>query len=280
MTRLTYEQYDAIPAVRWSSLKELAPPNGSPLRYQYRLKHPRPDTASLTLGSAAHVAVFEPDEFPRRYLVYTKSKTKGEGARKDWDAAKEAAAKEGKTILGSDEYDTALAIRDAVRSHPVARKYLERGQAEHTIEWTDRDTNLNCKARLDWLADEYLIDLKTARAIDAHSFASATARLLYHGQLAFYLQGLDAIRRQPRLPVLIAVENAPPYDVAVYRPDAEMMEAGHELVRELLAKCRAAELISERTGMAPTERMLSLPRWAVEDDDYEWEVKESNDGPR
>src|SRR5690348_16033746 len=154
MTPLQFADYSKVQAVNWSTLKEL---RRSPRHYRYRLDNERDDSPRLALGRAAHTAIFEPDRFMVEYACF-----KGERrAGKTWEAFK--AAHESETILKLPEYQLCLAMRDAVRAHPVAARYLASGRAEQTVTWTDPKTQIPCKARLDWIADEAgaVVDLKT-----------------------------------------------------------------------------------------------------------------------
>lgn len=263
---MTFEEYQKIDAVNWSTLKEL---KRSPRHYQHRLQEPLAETPAMRLGRAVHCAVFEPDELLFRYALYKESKSRGEGARKAWVDFQEA--NKGKTILDADDWRTVTAIRDAVRAHPVARRYLAGGVPEHTITWKDAQTGIACKARLDWLSHRgAVVDLKTARDVTPRRFSSASAQLLYHGQLAFYAAAAQQRYGHAETPVLIAVESTPPHDVVVYRLDAEAIEEGQALVRELLVQL--AELRQKPPeswpGAAPDEeQLLALPRWALPDNE-------------
>lgn len=258
---MTYAAYDAIGAVRFSTLKEL---RKSPLHYQHRLRNAKADASFLALGRATHTAVLEPDRFALDMAVYTESKSKGEGARKNWQAFQ--AANLGRTVLSADEYSTCCAMRDAARAHPGAGPYLAHGTAEQTITWIDEPSGLRCKARLDWVSTSRpaIVDLKTARDVTPRRFASAAAGLLYHAQMAFYCMGWRAVTGADLAPVLIAVESEAPHDVVCYRLDEEAQDEGRVIVRDLLDELAERQ----RTGCWPgvdrgVEQILSLPRWAL-----------------
>lgn len=260
---MTPKEYQALDAVNWSTLKEL---RRSPLHYRHRLATPRDDTAYLAMGRAVHTAVLEPDLFPVQYAVYTESKSKGEGAKKRWEAFQAANAH--RTILDEDDYNRALAIRDAVRSHPRAMAYLERGLAERPVVWTDEKTGLRCKARLDFVSRSRpaVVELKTARAVEPRRFASAAAQLLYHGQLAFYRAGWRAAHGEDLDPVIIAVESEAPHDVVVYRFDDEARDEGDALAAELLQELATRRRTGEWPGLdRGEEQTLTLPGWALPD---------------
>jgi len=256
-SKVPFDEYTKIEAVNWSTLKEL---RKSPKHYRHRLQVEREDTPRLAIGRAAHTAVFEPDRFLVEYACYKGKIRRG----KKWDAFK--AANEGTTILKLDEYQRCLAIRDAVRSHPVAAKYLERGKAEQTIQWKHSTTGMMCKGRVDWIGDA-LVDLKTTADIDTNKFSSVSARMGYHLQLAFYRDGLASITGRELPVVMIAVEANAPHDVAVYRLDEDAMYAGQEEVNSLMETLLVCRQVDKWQGRYPDEQLLRLPTWLTGSDE-------------
>jgi hypothetical protein len=253
--RLTFAEYVAAPGVNWSTLKEA---RKSLAHYRAACETTRADSAAMLMGRAAHTAVLEPDRFPLEYGVYTG----GRRAGKDWEAF--ADANEGRTILKADEYGTALAIRDAVHAHPLARKLLARkGVAEATLRWTDPGTGLPCKARPDWLTARALVDLKTTRDGDLWAFARTATKLGYHGQLAYYGEGvLQALGRKLQATYIIVAEQQPPFDVAVLKVPADVLDLGRELCRDLLTDVAEGYRTKKWPGRYPSLQTLELPEWA------------------
>jgi exodeoxyribonuclease VIII len=144
LQRMTFEEYQAIDAINWSLLKEM---DKSPRHFQHRKANPREDKVGFIRGRAAHTAVFEPERFLLDYVLFKGDRRAG----KAYDAL--VALHPEETILKTEEYETALAIKDSVRSHPVASRLLAGGKSEVVITWTDPATGLACKARIDHLAE-------------------------------------------------------------------------------------------------------------------------------
>lgn len=256
---MTFSEYLQIDAVNWSTLKEA---RKSLRHYRHRLEEPREDSTALAMGRATHTAVFEPDRFPLDYAVFTGPRRQG----KDWDEC--CRANKGKTILRADEYATCLAMRDAVRSHPVAGPALSPpGEAEKVLTWTDEATGLRCKARLDWWRVGLLADLKTSAQLDRRLFGATAHRLGYFGQMAFYRAGLTANGLDAPQPRIIAVEKAAPHDVAVFVVDDDALWAGEVEVADLLAKVAAGRFSDQWPGAYPEEVPLELPAWAAPGND-------------
>ena len=253
-----FEGYAAIDAVNWSTLKEMAK---SGAHYRHRLTTPRKDTPAMRFGRAVHCAVLEPDRFPLECVIW-------DGDRRG-NAWKEfAEVNSGRTILKFDEYETCLAVRDAVWSHPAAAPMLD-GPSEIVLEWTDPDTGLACKARLDKVYEGGPADLKTTKTTDPREFERTSGNLLYHAQLSFYRRGLRecALGGLDAVPRIIAVEVEPPYDVVVFRLSDDALIAGDQLVGDLLAHVASCRERGEWPGRFATEQELYLPPWMVVDPD-------------
>lgn len=250
---LSFDDYLEIDALNWSLLKEMAK---SPAHFAYRREHPREDTPRLAFGRAVHCAVLEPDRFPRDYVIYNGSRRYG----KDWDQF--SAANHDKTALRADEYETCLAVRDAVFAHKTARDML-RGDSEVTVEWEDAETGLRCKSRVDHVNEDGITDLKTTSSVDAWEFSAHSARMLYHSQLAFYHRGLPF----PEYPRILAVEITPPYDVAVFRLTEDAMFTGDTQVSDLMTRFLLCTKDGTWPGRYDAEQELGLPSWMSIDPD-------------
>lgn len=256
---MKFEDYLKLDAVNFSSLKHL---RRSPKHYAHAVTNQRPDTASMRLGRAVHTATLEPDRFALDYVVWKDGDRRG----KDWLAFK--AAHDGETILKLDEYLRACAIRDAVRSHPLVAPYLVEGKAEHVLQWTDQRTGLACKARADWIAPGLVLDIKTARdAVDLRAFASTAWRMGYLHQLHFYTAGARAVTGREHEAVIVAVENAEPFDVVVYRLDEDALWLAGEEVNALLDTLVRCKESGVWPGTFELEQVLAAPRWAHKGED-------------
>lgn len=271
---MDFATYLDIDAVNASGLKQAAK---SPKHYYHSLTNPTPDSPAMRLGRAVHAAVLEPDSFPLRYVVW-----KGARRGKSWDEFVIAAASDALEILTDTEYDTCLAMRDAVRSHPVAAKYLRRGEAEKVVEWVDGPTRLRCKARLDFVTplgrsrySRTIVDLKTSRDISEHSFERTTHDLLYHVQAAHYVAGMAATSRarKPFRFVFVAVESSAPHDVRVGEISEDALWCGEQERRRLLELVASCTRSGKWPGRYPSETTFDLPSWYYAQADAEMEAR-------
>lgn len=225
---------------------------------------------AMILGSLIHMAALEPERFALGTIVAPKVDRRTTVGKADWQAFLDAAG--GKQVISAEQSETVNAVADAVRDHELANRLLScAGLVESAITWTDEATGLELKSRRDKvvIGKELLIDLKTCRDASPEGFAKAAANFGYHRQAAFYLDGQHALTGQFWSFVFIAVETAPPYQVACYELDSEALSLGsaqNETALVQLADCY-------RTGnwVAPFEARIneiSLPSWANYQDQW------------
>lgn len=250
--------YDAIKAVNWSSLKHLSV---SPLLYHWRLKEPEERKPAFVFGGAVHCAILEPEKFDSRYAVYDGTRDARHKKYQEW-----MAAHPGVEVLGPDEYDRVQEIVVALRFHDIASRLLRGGRCEEALTWTDADTGLACKGRLDYIRPDFLIDLKTTRDPAPRSFEKSAASYGYVGQVAFYHDGAVASRRIDgrELPYIAAVQTTAPYDVVVYRLDAGTLDIGRAQYKSLLQRLIECTAADYWPGVSPEMKTLRLPKWAAE----------------
>jgi hypothetical protein len=256
VSRMPADEYFAMPGISISRLKTLA---RSPLHYQWELRHPKSSSA-MTLGTAAHCAVLEPHLYDSRFAVWTRLSDSGNPCPRRgqfWDAFQ--AANSDKTILTAEDDALAKAIGNAVRSDPVAMKYLTFGEPEVTLTYGDR------RGRADWITKidgkPFVVGLKTARDCRPLIFGSAAAKLGYPLQWAWYFDLYESITGTAAEMIEIVVESSPPHAVATYIINEDILLQGrdeYEKLLEVLARCEAS---GEWPGPTECEQVLTLPSW-------------------
>lgn len=265
---MTEEEYAALPGVRWSHLREM---EKSPLHYRWATIHGKPDHDGLRLGLGIHCALLESEEFAKRYVCFTGKTRRG----KKWDAFKEAHRPPTK-ILTRTQMDNVIQSASAVRRHGQAESLL-RGTTEFQVSWTEVTSGLQCKARVDLVGESH-VEVKSTADLGLRSFASRSANMGYHRQLAFHHDALLANGViKPGTPIyVIAVEQTAPYDVVVFELDRAAIEAGRADYQAYLSrvvscsKSPGTTWLGDRTvqgrwpGREPSEILpLGLPEWML-----------------
>lgn len=261
---LTQEQIKEIQnhPISWSRLKHY---DRSPAHFIENWLNPPEPSPAMTLGSALHCLALEPDKFDARYAVAPAGVDRRTKAGKEEWAAFEEASK-GKTVLSAEQMEQARGMADAIAASNAASRALAMcPHREHAIEWIDPVTDLPCKGVLDAWGDRWIIDIKTTDDASARAFARTVANYQYHGQGAFYLDGLALTSPPtgPRYFLLVAVEKSTPYGVRVYSCSQDMIVTGRQLYLKLLG--RHAECVSagKWPGYPDEVAPIDLPAWAA-----------------
>lgn len=260
--RLAYDEYAARPGIRQSNLKRLAK---SPAHYQEALRNPV-DTASLAIGRAAHVAILEPHLFADEFVVAPKLDRRTSAGKAAW-AELEAS---GKTILSAEDGKTVEAMKAAVMAHESARKLIELCHTfEGSIFWTDKESGVECKARLDGI-NYAVIDLKSTKDASPAEFSRSLFSYGYHLQAAHTLNGCAALGLGLDAFIFIAAEKEPPYGVAVYQIDELSLSIGAQKVQELLHLYKRCEESGQWPCYPDKIQKIALPAWVTKKYEGDW----------
>lgn len=266
MQRMSYAEYEQLPGVRFSHLKHI---KKSEKHYQHALTAENDSTPSLTLGTAVHVLIFEPELFDAEWTICDLNRNSN-----DWKAFK--AEHDPEKILKTAEREAALRIAEAVRSDPEAAELLALpGEYEQALTWTDPETGILRKARLDKVSPPdiaVLTDLKTSADIAERAFGIAAGKFCYHGQMADYTDGLFVETGVEYRAVIIVVENKPPFDVGVLDVTGAEIEAGRMLVRELHERLAEAMKTDSWPGQYRGRSKLNMMPWDLWDEAHDVEM--------
>lgn len=172
--------YDATAALNYSGSKALLQ---SGLHYQAYLRQDREPTPALTLGSAIHCAVLQPDLYASLYAVAP------EGIDRRTTAGKAAWAEfqtlnAGKTILKSEEAlvvdQMSVAARELLARHKVT---IAKAEVMYAVDYC----GCPLKSAIDLISEDgYIWDLKTCQDASPKGFLAAVRQFRYNLQQHFY----------------------------------------------------------------------------------------------
>lgn len=259
--------YHAIPAMSASmalAIVERCPLlawTESPLNPARELEEP---AKHLDIGTAAHLAVLEPEAFGERVVCHEFDTYSTNAAKAIRDEAREA----GKTPLRPQDVKLVHALHEAIRNSEAADLFAPPGESEVSLVW---DWNgIECKARPDRLLfsrdlkPTLILDLKTAASAHPDAVARAAFNDGWHLRVPWYVEGVmrtfDTVEPVPYR--FVVVEKQPPYIVQMFELDERAIAWGEKLVRRALmvfAEC-------QETGIWPAYgqglQTIGLPSWA------------------
>lgn len=231
----------------YSALKAFAK---SPNHYLQYINKEHVQTPAMVVGSLAHCLVLEPEAFRDQFAVAPEVNKRTNSGKAIWEAFTLENAD--KTVITEDQYHQATKIADAVSRHRKATRILAGKQAEQAIEGTIY--GMQFKGVADALGNDAVVDLKTTQDASPDGFRRAASNFDYHLQAAIYghLTG--------HLPFYwVAVESAAPFNVAVYQPTPESLDAADAYLRQLIE--RFNEWDGEPVGYGENIYELDLPPW-------------------
>lgn len=255
------EVYFAHPALSQSGAKLLLPPS-CPALFRWQRDHPRPATKALDLGSAAHAEVLGAGGYaviPEDVLASNGAASTG--AAKAFIA--DARAK-GLTPIKPAEAQQVRDMAAAIRANPEAVRLLGPGRPEVAMLWTDAESGVQLRCKVDWLPDDpsTLVDYKTAVSAAPSWFQRHYTDFGYHQQAAWYLDALAAVGLCDDAEFIFLVQQkTPPYLVQPFRLSAAAIAAGRELNRRairIFADCTATGVWP---GFSDRVETVDLPDW-------------------
>jgi hypothetical protein len=252
--------YHRLPGVSQSQLKVLR--DQSPAHLRWQMDHPTPSSQAQELGAAIHDCVLLPDLFASSYL----RGVPGDGRTKAIKEAREAQQLEnpGATILKPEDYDTCIAVRDAIAAHPKARALLT-GDAEQSALWRDPATGLLCRGRFDLLTNRSraIVDLKSCQSAAPRDFQRAIWTYGWMVQAAFYIDAAAALGLDYDRFAFCAVEKSPPWGIALYELSLAAIDDGRKLYRPLLETYARCLETDTWPGYSEDVTVIDIPAWGA-----------------
>jgi hypothetical protein len=248
----------------------------TPLHVRYELDHGgKARTPALELGWLLHLATLEPERFDASIAVAIKVDRRTTEGKRAW--AEFEAANAGKQLVPSDDYESVMAMRNALYAHPTAGEFLRSpGKQEVSVLWEDRETGVRCKGRIDKIGQigEWVVvgDIKTAQDASRRAFEGSLYRFGYNLQAVHYLAGLEALIPPPsgsgvdqpfRRFLFFVVESAPPWAVAVYEMDDVSLAQSEQDRQRYLRRWKKCKETGVWPGYPDGAELVSLPAWAM-----------------
>jgi len=288
------DEYRAWPAPSFSTLKLLCM-GGTPSHYKAALESPDKESDAKTLGRWAHMAVLEPHLMAQHQCVPPSIKRR---AGTQWDALQ--AEQPDVTWYSPSEWaklepvvEQANDMQSALAEHPLAGPIIGESDHEVSFVWTDAETGIRLKGRLDAVdgrankADYKTfanIRYSTQAPMREDEIAGLPWKWGYQCQVALYTDGYMAATKSsnPGTFRLIMQESSPPYGIVIANafsaydlrmeaanPDLADAAAFYKAGRAQYKSALRTIASCEKTGIWPGYDLgiidLTIPRWAEPD---------------
>ncbi|MCH9730651.1 MAG: PD-(D/E)XK nuclease-like domain-containing protein [Actinomycetia bacterium] len=247
---LSFEEYQSREGLNKSSAVNLLK---TPAHFMAAKQAQRKVTPALNRGLALHCKLSD----DRHCLAVTPKVDRRTKVGKAVFAEFEQQAV-GRIIVTPEVDDQTEAMAEAILAHPIADAYRRQGQHEGSI-FFDFDGVL-CKARVDCLTDECIVDWKSTGDIEA--FERSIATYHYDLQVAWYTEAVRAVTGKALPFRFVVVEDTPPYAVRVFEAGETLWERGSHHMQKCVDIYRQCRERDEWPGYPPTIETAELPHYA------------------
>lgn len=266
-----------------SGAKLLLPPS-CPAKFRYAMDNERKPKKEWDFGHVAHHlvlgkgAAFEVLDPAVHGLTKDNKPAAQPTATAGWKAAVAAARDRGLVPISLADHAKAEAMAAKVFAHPIAGPLFRDGDAEVALYYTDPETGVRRRGRVDWLEPNGDIDdYKTSTTSNPAELIRKFWTLSYFMQAAWYRDLVIALglAENPRFRFVVQ-EKEPPFLVTVVEYDDQAIAEGQRLNRQaidLYARCQER---GEWPGYADNEVVtISLPGWVARRAELEVDQQEA-----
>ena len=195
---MTEKEYRDHPAISRSELWKI---NRSPEYFKFCQETPEIPSLALLFGQVTHKLLLEPDTFEDDFAVAPVVDKRTKAGKEQWETFLSMAGD--KTVVDASTYQQATDMITQAMKNPLVKELLE-GSHEEPFFWTDPDTGVQCKCRLDsWHRDAdgvpVIVDYKTTADASYRAFLRDVVKYGYYFQSAMYSEGLIQNGLCPRL---------------------------------------------------------------------------------
>lgn len=249
-------KYEDLPYVNKSTLWEM---RKSPLHYWHLMNDtPKEDTKAMKFGRAVHARLLDPVSFSELYTVAPECDRRTKEGKEIWAQLQAS----GKEIISREDMDILFSMENEFDKY---RYLITDAQTELPLIWTDNETGVMCKGRLDAITDHYIFDYKTTTDASTESFRREAIKYGYDLQAAMYMEAARANGWDPKGFIFIVQEKNAPYLINILHAGDAFLDRGMWIMRDLLAQYKECRDSNEWPGYGENE--LILKEWEVIDNE-------------
>ena len=252
------------------SKSRLANMSVCPQYYKWAIENPQEPTEALTVGSAFHKWVLEPEDFGQEFAIMPIIDRRTKQGKEDY--ANFVAENEGKSIITQEQFILIDNMRNSLLENSYFKKLIDGGMVEQSFYFLDELTNIMCKVRPDCfkrIGDKVIItDLKSCKSAMPEAFMKDIVNYSYDLQAYMYRLGVSLVLNVPIenvIFVFVAVEKEAPFLSAIYECTQDIYDRGEMLFRKyigMLKYCTDTNNWYGINGHTNEPITIGLPEWA------------------
>lgn len=235
LIKMSDEDYFALEALSNSGVKRL-------LKTPAHFLEPIETTPAMNIGSLVHCMIMEPDMVEKRFVCAPDCDRRTKTGKEIYKEFVESS--KGKIVVSVNDWLDCEQMAISILKYKFYginfKQVVEDCQKEMAIIWDQNFAELGfdeftvkCKSKYDLISDKHKIifDVKTCQDASPDGFR----RAMYNETMGYYLQ--SAFYRLPEAVkdykfCFICVEKKPPFAVAMYYADDEVLEEAYNKIHE------------------------------------------------
>ena len=250
MTNQEYHQAEGLSASDFRLLQI------SPLHLEHKSLFSM-DSKSISIGSALHSLVLEPQNFHNEFSVEEEFNKRTKAGKEEYE--KWCQINKDKTILSKTEFEKVQKMAKNVLN--ITQNLLSNGIAEKSFLVKDYNGIIR-KCRPDYLREDLkvVIDVKTTKDGNPFAFSKSIYEYNYHIQAAWYIDTLKLAGVDVERFIFITVESSSPHMVYILEITQDAIELGREEYKKLYDEYVAFK----QSGNCNVVKQIDLPNWVYE----------------
>lgn len=268
LLKLTDEEYFASPRISCSDLKELL---AAPAKFRFAKDNPsvRRETPDMRFGKLFHQAVLEPAEFAQKTALWDAAN--GSTRTKAYAEFYDKMSQQGKKVLDRDEAYQIDAMITSIRKHKFVADALDHSKSlkEQTLFWTNKEFDVDCRAKIDLINPEMklILDIKTTSDASPDGFGKSVVNYKYDLQALWYLMGAKEYFNESFQFIFLAVEKNPPYLFTLQYATFDDMVFAAEMAKTALERYVKSKAVDFWEGYPSEIIPVKRPAWASKKDE-------------
>lgn len=247
-------EYHAAEALGSSTIRALL--SSTPAHALYKLQNSEPSEA-MALGTAVHCAVLTPALYKAEIAVAPKCDRRTKDGKDLYARFLESVGD--RTVISAEQQVVVESISTEIRDCRTASALLDRcQQRELSLFHLDKYAT---KARLDAYGRGIVLDIKTTRDASRAAFERSISQYGYGIQAAHYRRVMEGVGLPFTDFIFIVVETEPPYGVAVYAMEEEVIALYEPQVEQAISDWTVCQETQSFRAYPDEIQKVGVPRW-------------------
>lgn len=247
-------EYHAAEALGSSTIRALL--SSTPAHALYKLRHSEPSEA-MALGTAVHCSVLTPQLYSAEIAIAPECDRRTTLGKETH--AKFLSSVGNRTVITLKQQETVDKVWGAINACRTAKALLDRcQQRELSLFHLDKYAT---KARIDAYGRGIVLDIKTTRDASRAAFERSISQYGYGIQAAHYRRVMEGVQLPFTDFIFIVVETEPPYGVAVYAMEEEVIALYEPQVEQAISDWTVCQETQSFRAYPDEIQKVGVPRW-------------------